>query len=202
MFSHHVNNGPLPEYAANLLVAIRDLDMVSNGSLFVALVIRSCLPMIAHRLSADLYSFIHPLEDILDGWSPGRDDTLAPKQVPAHKVYSAFLLPHLTSAQVVGKEDKYEWCINTASIWISALCHVIKKTKRFAAICRNHSNNIINSNALHNLTHALVALHFLSHCVPILSLLSLPFIQSRLRRDRMYRVEDSVCDDGELTLFQ
>ena len=64
----------------------------------------------------------------MDGWSPGPNDTLVSKRVRVGKSYTNLLL-HLVSAQVVGEEDQYEWSLNTASIWITALCHVIKDAR-------------------------------------------------------------------------
>jgi len=61
-------------------------------------------------------------------------------------------------------------------MWITALCHVIK---RLASDCRNPINNTIDSDALSNLVYALSALVFLSYRVPIRQLLSLPSIQLR-----------------------
>jgi hypothetical protein len=81
---------------------------------------------------------------------------------------------------------------------------VIKDVKRLASDCRDHRNNTIDSEALHNFGHALAALHFLSYRVPIHLLLSLPSVQSRLDSDLGPRgnVEDLVSDDGKLTRFQ
>ncbi len=76
-----VSTTTLSDYAANLLAALRDLDLKSNIPHFVIFVTRSCLPQITLRLNADLYIFRWPLDDILDGWLPGPRDTLAPKQV-------------------------------------------------------------------------------------------------------------------------
>ncbi len=135
-------------------------------------VIRSCLPKITHRLRADLYAFGRPLDDILDGWLPGPNDTLAPKQVHMGNPYG-LLRPHLAGARVVGEENRYEWNINTAPLWVTALCHMIKETKRLASNCRTHFNNTIDSNALLHLIYDLVALHFHSYRLPIRQLLSL-----------------------------
>ena len=67
-------------------------------------VIRSCLPKIRHHLRADLYAFGRPLDEILDGWLPGLNDTLIPKQAHVGNAY-ATLRPHLASTRVVGSED-------------------------------------------------------------------------------------------------
>jgi len=107
------------------------------------------------------------------------------------------LRPHLASARIVGGEDRYEWNINTASSWITALCHVIRETKRLASNCRNSTNNTIDSDALLYLVSALVALQFLSYRVPIRQLLSLPSIQSKLNLDLNITHEDLVSDDGK-----
>jgi hypothetical protein len=96
------------DYAANLLAAFWDLDVKSNASHFIILVLRSCLPKITHPLQADLYVFKRPLYDILDGWSPGPGDTLAPERVRV-KESRRFLQPYLASALVVGEEDRFEW---------------------------------------------------------------------------------------------
>ena len=159
-------------------------------------VIRSCLPKITHRLRADRYTFRRSLDDILDGWLPGPNDTLAPKKVRVGVPY-LILRRHLASARVVGEEDRYEWNIHTASLWITTLCHVIKETKRLASNCRNTINNTIDSDALPDLVYALVALLFLSYRVPIRQLLSLPSIQSRLDLDLKASVEDLASDDGK-----
>src|SRR5258708_16347802 len=161
-------------------------------------VICSCLPKITHRLRADLYAFGCPLDDILDGWLPGPNDTVTPKQVHVGDPY-AKLRPHLASARVVGSEDRYEWNIDTASLWITALCHFIRETKRLASNCRNRDNNTIDSDALLDLVYDLIGLQFMSYCVPIRQLLSLPSIQSRLNLDFKVSVEDLASDDGKLT---
>ena len=171
-FSYHVHRAPLPEYAADLLAAFRDLT-VSKGILFTNFVIRSCLPKITHRLGANLYVFMRSLEDNMDGWSPGLNDTQVSKQVRAGKSYTN-LLAHLASARVVGEEDQYDWNLNTTCIWITALCHVIRDAKQFASSCRvNRTNNTINTDALHALIQALTALFLLLYCMYILQLLSL-----------------------------
>ncbi len=164
------------------------------------LVIRSCLPKITHRLKADRYTFRRPLDEILDGWLPGPDDCLAPKQVYVGNAYTV-LQRRLANARVVGSEDRYEWSIDTASLWIATLCHLIKEAKRLASNCRPNKN-IIDSDSLHGLIYALAALHFLSYRVPIRHLLSLPSIQSRLNHDLNVRIEDLASDDGKLIPHQ
>jgi len=136
------------------------------------------------------------LDDILDGWLPEPDDTLIPKQVRLGTTYE-MLHCHLASARVAGQEDRYEWSINTASSWITALCHVIKETKRLASNCRNRIDNTIDSDALHGLVKALIVLLFMSYRVPIRQLLSLPSIQSRLKCDFKLNVEALASDDGK-----
>ena len=161
-------------------------------------VVRSCLPKITQCLGADLCSFRRPLEVILDGWLPVPGDVLAPKQVRVKKSYGKSLLLHLAVAKVDGEEDRYEWSIDTASIWISALCHVIKDAKLSASKCRNRIDHTIDSNALLQLCSALAALQFLSYRMPIHELLSLPSIQSRLNHDYRIRTEGLLSDDGKL----
>ncbi len=103
---------------------------------------------------------------------------------------------HLATARVVG-EDRYKWNINTASLWITTLCHVIKETKRLASNCRNRIDNTIDSDALRDLAEVLNVLMFLSNRVPIRQLLSLPSIERRLSNDRRLSVEVLASDEGK-----
>jgi hypothetical protein len=194
VFSDSIKDDPLPDYAANLLAALRDLDVKSNGFDFMSFVIRSCLPKIQHRLGADVFVFQCPLDDILDGWVPEPGETLAPKQVllgPAYDILREYL------ASLV-ERDRCEWNIKTAPMWITTLCRVIKRTKQLASECYNRSNKTIDSDNLNRLIFALSGLYFLSYHVPILQLLSLPSVKLRLSQNLKSRGEALVIDDGKL----
>jgi hypothetical protein len=200
VFSYSVIDDPLPVYAANLLAAFRDLNIHDNGVLFVTFVIRSCLPKITHRLGADHYTFNRPVEDILNGWSPtDPNDALTPKRVDLKSNFP-ILRPLLANVLVAGTEDEYEWSISTASVWIAALCHVIKEAKDSARKCRHpdRSNKTIDPDALDRLIDNLNCLHFLSFGIPIRQLLSLNSIEIALHRARK-DYDSTAPDDGKLT---
>src|SRR5260370_31956753 len=105
------------------------------------------------------------------------------------------LWPYLANAKVVGEKNEYKWNINTASLWIIALCHTIKEAKWLASKCHNHTNNTIDSDALHDLVHALTALRFLSYHVPIHQLLSLSSIWWRIHHAFNLSIESLASDD-------
>jgi hypothetical protein len=205
VLSYLAIDDPLPVYAANLLAAFRDLKINDNGSLFVVFVFRSCLPEITHRLGADLYAFNHPVEEILNGWSPIEPiDVLTPKRVHLKSDYP-ILRPLLANVLVAGTDNQYEWSIGTAPVWIAALCRVIKEAKDSARKCRHpdRSNNTIDPDALDRLILASSSLHFLSFGIPTRQLLSLNSIRVALNRHYKYSVDDSTTpDDGNLIWFQ
>ena len=166
--------------------------------LFMTFIVSSCLPEITHRLRADLFVFNHPLNDILDEWSPKPEDHLNPTRVRIHEVH--ILRQHLPKALVPGKKDIYEWSITTASMWVSALCHLIKEAKRSADGCLDpsHKTKTINSDALRELILVLSSLHFLSSRVPIRQLFALPSILSKLEHEVVDNIDASIVNDDEL----
>jgi hypothetical protein len=177
--THHIDKDPIQAYAADLLAAFRHMKDPEHMVLFLKFVVRSCLPKITHRLAADRYVFKRPLEDILEGWTPGSRDTFASKQVFVKKIHR-ILLPHLASCSIAGQEDQYQWNTTTASTWLTALGELIKKTKCLANDCHNRENKAIDSAIFTDLVVALNSLCFLAYRVPIQELLALPSIRSRL----------------------
>ncbi|KAF9506981.1 hypothetical protein BS47DRAFT_1489110 [Hydnum rufescens UP504] len=133
---YRLNDDPLQDYAAGLLGAFRDLKSAGDY---------------ATPARRSLH-FQHPLEEILDGWTPCTGDVL----------------------YLGGRwEDKYEWNISTASTWITALCRLIRNTKRLANDCRHRHEQL-----------------------PIRELLSLPSICLRLRLE-LQDNHTAVSDEDE-----
>ncbi|KAF9517751.1 hypothetical protein BS47DRAFT_438953 [Hydnum rufescens UP504] len=196
---HYVNEDSLQDYASHLLAAVRDLKTTQDDALFTAFIVRSCLLRITHRLHADLYAFKHPLDEILDGWIPHPGEFLPSKQV--HVSLDSDSRTALASILVVGKEHTYEWNINSAPIWVSFLCRLIRNAKRFAGDCygRNDKNNkTIHSGSLALLCLTLQTLCTLLYKLPIRDLLSLFSIQLKLRvglRDDCSAVSDEDALD-------
>ncbi|KAF9508254.1 hypothetical protein BS47DRAFT_1350567 [Hydnum rufescens UP504] len=176
----------LDELTALPYLAIDDpLPMNVNGLRFGMFIFRSCLPEITHRLAGDVYVFDRPVEDILNGWSPTEpNDVLTPKRVHLKSDYP-ILRSLLANILVAGTDNQYEWSIGTASVWIAALCRVIKEPKTRLGY------------ALGRLILTSSSLHFLSFGIPIRQLLSLNSIQVALNRARKYFVDYSTApDDG------
>jgi len=126
--------------------------------------------------------FKQPLNDILNGWVPEPGDILAPKQVPILSTGYWMVQIHL-AATWVGEEGLYQWNVNTASVWMTILCYVIKEAKQLAHICGNLINNVIDSDTVYKLSKVLTALLFLSYHTPICQLLSLCSVESKLNAE-------------------